>query len=378
VLKRAVAAVALGFCIVATAPAGAEPAHMRPQGPAAVHFGAGFPVLTDHEWGFRLGGFGGLAPLAPLHHVPVIFVHGNDVDAADWYSVRDEFKAAGWTMQELYALSYNGLGGNNGIATRNMNPERQQEHLAMGWDGQTRITNDEVNVPDLYDFIRAVQAYTGSRRFSLVTHSLGVTLARRTLKVHPELRQDLVAFVGIAGGNHGTDFCPPGSEGNVVSCNEIAAGTPWLAALNGPDGSDETYAPARWLTVYDGTGAADPAYLADYAQSPALKGADNRQFPGTYHNDLREDPPIVAVYRQFVEAAEAALPRTAVASSPSPSPGHPTAAAVAAGRSARPQGIPATGGGPSVGIGLSILAMGIAVRKAHFRASRFVRTARSC
>ena len=286
-------------------PASADPAHMKPQGPAAVHFASDFPVLQDHEWGFRLGGFGGVHRGAARRHIPVIFVHGNDVDAADWYTVRDEFLEAGWTMQELYALSYNGLGGNNGIATMNMNPERQQEHMAMGWDGQTRITNDEVNVPDLYDFIRTVQRYTGTHKFSLVTHSLGDTLARRTLKVHPELRSDLVAFVGIAGANHGTSLCPPGSEGNVVSCDEIAAGTKWLADLNGPGGRDETYAPARWLTVYDGTGAGDPAYAGTYAQSPALRGADNRQFPGTYHNDLREDPDIVAVYRHFLEVTEA-------------------------------------------------------------------------
>jgi hypothetical protein len=56
------------------------------------------------------------------------------------------------------------------------------------------------------------------------------------------------------------------------------------------------------MTVYDGTGAGDPAYAGPtYAQSPALKGADNRQFPYTYHNDLRLDPTIVAVYRAFLE-----------------------------------------------------------------------------
>ena len=79
-----------------------------------------------------------------------------------------------------------------------------------------------------------------------------MTLARETLRVHRELRRDLVAFVGIAGANHGTTFCPPGSEGNVVSCDEIAAGTPWLARLNA---AGETYGPAKWMTVYDGSGA---------------------------------------------------------------------------------------------------------------------------
>ena len=49
---------------------------------------------------------------------------------------------------------------------------------------------------------------------------------------------------------------------------------------------------------------AAPGAVAD-AQSPALRGADNRQFPGTYHNDLREDPDIVAVYPHFLEVTEA-------------------------------------------------------------------------
>ena len=297
--------------------------HTPPQKPAADHFAADFRPfaeaylghgLIDYEWDhnttagfgdFPLGGFGGVSHATALHHVPVIFVHGNDVDAADWYPVRDDFKAAGWTDQELWGLSYNGLGGANGTALFTPNPERDSEHQAMGQDGDSRVTNDDVNVPDLYDFIMTVRAYTGSAKFSIVSHSLGVTLARKVLKVHPELRQDLVAFVGIAGGNHGTTFCPPGSEDYVFSCDEIAAGTPWLADLNGPNGSDESYAPAKWLTIYDGSGVGDPAYVGPtYAQSPRLEGADNREFPHAYHNDLRLDPTIVAQYRAFLEAAE--------------------------------------------------------------------------
>jgi pimeloyl-ACP methyl ester carboxylesterase len=303
VTRRLLAAVA-ALALVA-APARGEPVRGQPQGPAKVRFGRGFPVLKDSEWGFQLGGFGGVRPRAARRHVPVIFVHGNNVDAADWYPVRDAFRKAGWSDQELWALSYNGLGGNNGTALHTANPERDAEHREMGWDGTTRVTSNDVNVPDLYAFVRAVRAYTGSSRFSIVGHSLGVTLARQTLKQHPELRRDLVAFVGIAGANHGTTFCPEGSQGQLASCDEIAAGTPWLAALNGPGGADETYGPARWLTVYDGTGAGDPGYTGPaYAQSPALRGADNRQFPLTYHNDLRLDPAIVAVYRAFLEQAE--------------------------------------------------------------------------
>jgi Lipase (class 2) len=351
------------------APAGAEPAHSQPQGPAAVRFAADFPALVDHEWGFRLGGFGGIRAGAPLHHVPVIFVHGNNVDAADWYPVRDDFKAAGWSDQELWALSYNGLGSAAGTALETQNPERDQEHTAMNSDGTAHITNDDINVPDLYDFILAVRRYTGSARFSIVSHSLGDTLARKTLKVHSELRQDLVAFVGIAGANHGTSLCPPGSEDQVVSCNEIAAGTPWLAALNGPGGSDETYGPAKWMTVYDGSGAGDPAYAGPtYAQNPVLAGADNRQFPGTYHNDLRISPAIVAVYRAFVEVAEAPAVAAAHAAAPASSgnagappaeSGHapPSQATVEA------RSLAATGPPMSAGLPLSLLVGALVLRR---------------
>ncbi len=317
-MNRRVAAVLCAAAIVVVAtPVAAEPAHQRPQGPAKVAFGPGFPKLVDHEWGFALGGFGGTAANGARQHVPVIFVHGNNVDAADWNVVRDDFLAAGWNRQELWALSYNGLGANNGTAATRMQPEMYAEHAAMGWDGNVRITNNRVNVADLYDFIRAVRQYTGSAKFSLVTHSLGVTLARKMLQDHPELRADLVAFVGIAGANHGTSFCPPGSEDNVVSCDEIAAGTPWLANLNGADGRHETYAPTKWLTIYDGSGAGDPVYAGpEYAQSPSLRGADNRTYPGTYHNDLRIDAAIVSAYRVFLQDAE----RAAVVVVPKPAP----------------------------------------------------------
>ncbi len=266
-----------------------------------MHFAPDVPAVVDAEWGWRVGGFGGVRKGAPLRHVPVVFVHGNNVDAADWYPVRDDFRAAGWSDQELWALSYNGLGGSNGTALTRTNPERDAEHSAMGKDATTYVTEDDVNVADLYAFLRTVRRYTGSSRFMLVGHSLGVTLAREVLRVHPELRRDLVAFVGIAGANHGTSFCPPGSEGNVVSCDEIAAATPWLERLNA---AGETYGPARWMTVYDGSGAGDPAFAGPtYAQSPRLEGADNREYPATYHNDLRLDPAIVADYRGFLEAA---------------------------------------------------------------------------
>jgi triacylglycerol lipase len=246
---RHLAVLCASILLNATAHADHQAGHLTPQGPAPKYFPADFPSVLDHEWEFEIGGFGGTSAGESSAHIPVIFVHGNNVDHADWYPVRDAFRAAGWSDQSLWALAYNGLGGNNGTALFTDNPQRDQEHQDEGWDGLSRVTANDVNIPDLYDFILAVQVYTGQSKFSIVSHSLGVTLARKTLKLHPELREDLLAFVGIAGGNHGTTFCPPGSEGQVHSCDEIAADTPWLEDLNGPDGMDETYPPALWLTI---------------------------------------------------------------------------------------------------------------------------------
>ncbi len=346
---------------VGSAPALADHqgSHGTPQGPAKVRFAPDFPELVDDEWGFQLAGFGGIERGAPMKHLPLIMVHGNNVDAADWYPVRDDFLAAGWTDQELWALSYNGLGGNNGTALQRTNPERDAEHSEMGWDGTTRVTANDINVPDLADFIAAVLDYTGAEGYHMVGHSLGVTLARKTLLVHPELAEPLVSFIGIAGANDGTSFCPPGSEGQVHSCDEIAAGTAWLDELNGPDGSLETYGDTKWLTIYDGTGAADPAYVGPtYAESPMLLGAENVAFPGVYHNDLRIREDIVEFYRLWVEGNEVVAtpapqePAAPAVDAPAAAPAEVTAV-VAADQDA----IPATGA-PLLALGLLALGSG--------------------
>jgi pimeloyl-ACP methyl ester carboxylesterase len=270
---------------------------------------------------WRVAGFGGASfrpepgqKRIPGSHcrgsggVPVIFVHGNNVDAGDWYPALHVFAQYGYTMCELWGLSYNGVGGNNGSALYTANPKGQAER---GQDGDTtRITNDTVNLPDVERFVRAVLAYTGAKRYDIASHSLGVTLARKVLEDNPDLLARLDAFVGIAGGNHGTSLCQgwqpilaTGSRHVLESCDELAPDEPgvwtnrWLAALNA---GDETPGRTRYMTVYDGSGHGDPAYVGADAQDPRLEGATNCQFPGAYHNDLRVDPAIAAVYVRFL------------------------------------------------------------------------------
>lgn len=310
-----VGALALASSSVTLVPARADHVllHACGEQAAVARFPEGFPELIDEECDFVIGGFGGRLDddprdlPEPVDHHPVVFVHGNVVDHADWYPVRDGFLAAGWDPDDLWALSYNGLGNNSGSAGGTQNPKRDAEHAQAGGDGLPRNTSNEINVADLATFVDEVLSFTGEERFSVVAHSLGVTLARRTLEVRPDLAEALVAFVGIAGANHGTSLCPPGSSGRMVACDEVEQGSEWLGALNsGPEEFDG----APVMTVYDGSGAADSAYVGPtHAHSPMLgdvyQPALDCIYPGRGHNDLRLSPGIVEGYRLFIEAATA-------------------------------------------------------------------------
>jgi hypothetical protein len=279
-----------------------------------IYLAPDFPLVADRDPNptlGALGGFGGIAFRAPLHHTPVIFVHGNQADAQNWLDVMQQFaEQAGYTMQEMYALSYNGLGNYYAGAPAQVPPtsldqayiQQNSNVLANGGHG---AANDD-SVPDLCHFVEAVQWYTGSRQVDIVAHSLGVTMTRRLMQLYPTLATDVVAFVGIAGANHGTSVCS-GLDTTYYGCDEIAPGTAWLAQLNA---HGETYPPTHWMTVYNGA-EGDPFFAGpSLEQSPALTGADNQTFNadntgaptgrGDYHNDLRVDPPEVDTYLAFL------------------------------------------------------------------------------
>jgi pimeloyl-ACP methyl ester carboxylesterase len=316
VLACAIALIAPAFALASTAPAlpgspvcgpstaGSEPSTSHTQPPAGPgYFAADFPQLTDEEWGYPVGGFGGLGQGTPLHHTPVVFVHGNQADGQNWLDVMMQFQNdAGYTMQEMYALSYNGLGNYYAGAPEQTPPSAlDQDYISQNSSGLANGGHgaaDDDEVPDLCRFVEAVQWYTGSAKIDIVAHSLGVTIARKFMADYPTLASDVVAFVGIAGANHGTTVCR-GMETTYYGCNEIAPGSQWLAQLNGPGGSLETYPPTRWMTVYDGL-EGDPFYIGPDEQSPQLVGAENRTFPGAYHNDLRVDPSEVDAYLPFL------------------------------------------------------------------------------
>jgi pimeloyl-ACP methyl ester carboxylesterase len=303
----AAAGLLLTLALAGPAAADHQIQHFEAITPAVDKFFADVPRLTDAEWGLTMGGFGGRGALSPIDRAPVIFVHGNVVDHADFYPVRDDFLAAGWTMQELWALAYNGMGNGSGSSPIRSNPELDEDHA--GADNVPRGTNNDTNIPDLAAFVKMVQAYTGSDRVHLVGHSLGVTVMRKAMFNDPNMARDVVSVTAIAGANNGTSLCAPVvSRGTHMSCDEIDQGTDWLAELNGADGVLETYGPTAWLTVFDGTGAGDVAFVGpSYASSPQLMGADELVFPGVDHNGLRMGVDQVAAYRVWIEAADDAV-----------------------------------------------------------------------
>jgi hypothetical protein len=140
-----------------------EPTLSHTQPPAgAVYFAKDFPAINDEEWGYPLGGFGGLEQGGPLHHTPVVFVHGNQADAQNWLDVMQQLQnVAGYTMQEMYALSYNGLESYYAglpllTAPSTLDTNYAQQNPTV-LDNGGHGAGDDDEVPDLCRFVEAVQ-----------------------------------------------------------------------------------------------------------------------------------------------------------------------------------------------------------------------------
>lgn len=264
--------------------------HLGPSEPAREFPASFLPLLPEDSqhattlgtWADpHVGGWGGseetCRPPKPPRP-PVVFVHGNSVDASFWrtadsgdgtiVNVRDRFLAAGYCPDQLWAISYTGSTG--------------------------YTTYNDKNTDDIYEFVQAVRSYTRARTVDVVAHSLGVTLVRKTALQHPDLYSQIRTFVAIAGANHGTTSCRGAGTAHVSHvCEETEPGSAWLAELNA---AGETPPGPVYLTLYDGSGLTDNFYLAVDAESPRLDGACNHSMPGTPHATLARGDAAVAIY----------------------------------------------------------------------------------
>ncbi len=176
------------------------------------------------SYNFNNGGnsFGGKANQSDtVVNQPVIFIHGNS-DAAlgtaygftGWTNSINYFKTQGYKTSELYAMTWG-----------DANPALSAYQY-----------HSKPNLQKIRAFIQAVKAYTGATKVDIVTHSMGVTLARKAIlggtasdlanggnyNLGSSLTSSVDTFVGIAGANRG-----------LVSCYQVGGTTPTCANTNG-------------------------------------------------------------------------------------------------------------------------------------------------
>ena len=259
------------------------------QVPQLRDFPPGFKPPPSNETGEPVHGFGGAGD--ELRHTPVVFVHGNTVNASFWKPARTHFLKAGYRPNELWALGY-------------------------GWNSVRAFDSNDLSVPTLDAFMTELQAHlsrqTGReiRQFDIVAHSLGVTLVRQWM-LQTNKYHWVRNFVAACGANHGVWTARPDARGqNRLVSFELAPNSPWLAQLNRVG---ETPGPTRYLTLYDGTGWGDALFPKPYEHSSALQGATNLPYNvkhGTHydHLELPREPETMDAMIAFFRQAREALP----------------------------------------------------------------------
>jgi pimeloyl-ACP methyl ester carboxylesterase len=137
------------------------------------------------------GGFGGGSCVAT--RTPVIFVHGNSVNATFFAkpstsgapSVYDTLKAAGYNDCELFGITY-------------LSPSEQAAQQ-LNFHTSTKAAR-------IRDFIKAVKTYTGKSKVNILAHSMGVTVALHGI-TFGSLWGSIDTFVNVAGGLKGLSSC---------------------------------------------------------------------------------------------------------------------------------------------------------------------------
>jgi hypothetical protein len=184
----------------------------------------------DFERAGTGGSFGGRAHAGDaITAMPIVFVHGNadaaigrTADLSGWDSPRRYLLAHGWSGASLYGTTW---------GPADPAQAEQQRH-------------DHTYLLRLRTFISAVQQYTGAKKVAVVAHSMGVTLARKSIESgtgnDAEGAYDLGApitsivdtFIGIAGANQGLTGCYAAPD--PPACSKIDGFWPGGSASDSP------------------------------------------------------------------------------------------------------------------------------------------------
>lgn len=139
------------------------------------------------------GGFGGGSCVAT--HTPVIFVHGNGVNAGYFAkptasgapTVYATLKAAGYNDCELFGVTW--------LASS----EQGASVLQYNYHTGTKAAR-------IRDFINDVKAYTGKSKVTIIAHSMGVTVSLHGI-TYGNLWSSIDSFINVAGGLRGLSSC---------------------------------------------------------------------------------------------------------------------------------------------------------------------------
>lgn len=201
------------------------------------------------------GSYGGkLSASDTVVNQPVIFIHGNSDKAVGsttgqtgWTASIDYFLSQGYKSSELYATTY---GPANALLSS------QQYH-------------SKAYLTKLRAFIQAVKQYTGAAKVDIVTHSLGVTLARKAIKggmaydplaggyydLGPSLAGSVDVFVGIAGANWGLTSCYLTGPTTETCDDEVGLYPGYTVGIYGP------YYVSTYLTDLNATSHFEGSYV---------------------------------------------------------------------------------------------------------------------
>jgi phage-related protein len=166
------------------------------------------------------GSYGGKASDSDtVDNIPIVFFHGNSDIAVGTQGLFtgmtkpiEYFLTKGYKKSEMYITTW---GPGNQYQAQNQ--QHSKEYLTY-----------------LRQFTEAVLAYTGAPKIHVISHSMGVTLARRVIKggqvnadatpynLGPSLAGKVDTFIGIAGANYG-----------LVNCYLIPLSFPTCNQLNG-------------------------------------------------------------------------------------------------------------------------------------------------
>jgi triacylglycerol lipase len=232
------------------------------------------------------------APLAPreVPHPPVIFVHGNGDTAGLWITTLWRFESNGWPRERLFALDAPYPLGRADDAKPQEGRSGSAEHMAL-----------------LAAEVERVRKLTGEQKVVLVGNSRGGNAIRNYVRNGGGAATVSHAILGGTP-NHGvwsSAEYQPGSEFNGAS--------PFLKALNGPQGPDglEVTPGVKFMTLRsdnldkftqpEGAWIGQPKMKTNTTHDgPALKGAENVLLPGRDHRETSFDPESFASTYKFI------------------------------------------------------------------------------